>query len=194
MEILQLLCSRCYCPANIPQLSYIAPPLLIRPCRTQLSTDWVESSLMSQPTVSRPVCLGIKHPSRAYDQISITVQQLRVYVGRSLWRENGSVVHNCCWPSPAQSLSGPSPVWLATIFYRLRFETSLFVASYNLQGYGGGIRLRLHTGHTPIVFLIMPFYGPRLLQLAGLRWRYSTPPPYGTHPNCLPYNAILGTV
>jgi hypothetical protein len=29
---------------------------------------------------------------------------------------------------------------LATIFYCLRFETSLFVASYDLQDYGGGIR------------------------------------------------------
>jgi hypothetical protein len=40
----------------------------------------------------------------------------------------------------------PSPVGLVTVFYCLRFETSLFVASYNLQGCGGDIRPRLHTG------------------------------------------------
>jgi hypothetical protein len=33
-----------------------------------------------------------------------------------------------------------------TIFYCLRFETSLFVASYVSQGHGGGIRPRLHMG------------------------------------------------
>jgi hypothetical protein len=41
---------------------------------------------------------------------------------------------------------GPTPVGLMTILYCLRFETSLFVASYDSQGYGGGIRPCLHTG------------------------------------------------
>jgi hypothetical protein len=35
---------------------------------------------------------------------------------------------------------------LATVIYCLRFETSLFVASYDSQGHGGGIRPRLHKG------------------------------------------------
>jgi hypothetical protein len=33
---------------------------------------------MLQSMVSRPVCLGIKHPSRAQDQIFVSVRQLRV--------------------------------------------------------------------------------------------------------------------
>jgi hypothetical protein len=102
---------------------------------------------MLWPTVSRPVCLwcqapiwGVR-PDFYYCQDSCGF----VDVGLWLWREDGSAVYNCCWPSPAQSFSGPSPLGLVTIFYCLRFETSLIVASYDSQGYGGGIRPRLHT-------------------------------------------------
>jgi hypothetical protein len=64
-----------------------------------------------------------------------------VDVGRSLWREDRSVVYNCCWPSPEHSFSGPSVMGLVTIFYCFRFDTSLSVASYDSRGYGGGIRV-----------------------------------------------------
>jgi hypothetical protein len=46
------------------------------------------------------------------------------------------------------AILGSEFVGLVTIFYCLRFETSHFVVSYDTQGYGGGIRPRLHTGLT----------------------------------------------
>jgi hypothetical protein len=61
-------------------------------------------------------------------------------VGRLLRLEGGSAVTTAA--DPLQR----SPVGIVNIFYCLRFETSLFVASYDSQGYGGGIRPRLHTG------------------------------------------------
>jgi hypothetical protein len=63
-----------------------------------------------------------------------------VSVGRPLLREDGSVFCMCRWPLPAQYFSNPSPLGLATVFYCLRFEISLFVDSYDSQGHGEGIQ------------------------------------------------------
>jgi hypothetical protein len=86
----------------------------------------------------------------------------------SLWREDESVVYNCCWASPAQSFSGPSPVGLVTIFYCLRFETSRFIASSDSQGHGGGIRPRLHTGFS-VTVKVKVMLRPTV-QSASLSW------------------------
>jgi hypothetical protein len=56
------------------------------------------------------------------------------FVERPLWRDDGSVFCTCHWPSPAQCFLGPSPFVLLIIFYWLRFESSLYVASCNSQG------------------------------------------------------------
>jgi hypothetical protein len=50
-----------------------------------------------------------------------------VDLGRLLWREDGSVFCICCWPFPAQSFSGPSPLGLTTIFYCLKYQVNVKV-------------------------------------------------------------------
>jgi hypothetical protein len=93
------------------------------------------------------------------------------YVTSSL-HEDGSVVYNCCWSSPAHSFSGPSPAGLMTTFYSLRFETHptwIARSPYLYPQEQGG----------PVISPGSGFPFRRLLRLAGLRWRYSNTPPHG---------------
>jgi hypothetical protein len=83
---------------------YRASPYL----RTPVAEPESSSSWRQAPWDSRPIFFLTKH--------------LRLY--HLLWKEDGSVIYNCCWSSPAQSFSGPSPAGLMIIFYSLRLETS----------------------------------------------------------------------
>jgi hypothetical protein len=89
-----------------------------------------------------------------------------------LWREVVSVVYNCFWTSPAQSSSGPSSTGLMTIFYCLRLETLQTWRARSPYLYPPGTG---RPGYTPRHWVTFR----RLLRLAGLRCRYSTPPPHG---------------
>jgi hypothetical protein len=122
-------------------------------------------------SISKSWC---RAPSGAHDQIFIIVWQLRYFVYAAGPRQRSLSRVRVPWISrPYFSLSvlripfssppttsrvtvevyepvstrvtGPSPLGLATIFYCLSFQTSLFVPSYDSQDHGGGIRTRLHT-------------------------------------------------
>jgi hypothetical protein len=121
---------------------------------------------MLPPTVSHLVYLSVKPTFLLLSHSCGFID-----MGCPLWWENGSVIYNFCWPSPAQSFLGLSPARLMTIFYCLRFDTPpnlkgqvpvftspwnrmaqlypqalgfLRVASYNSQGYSEGIQTCLH--------------------------------------------------
>jgi hypothetical protein len=118
-------------------------------------------------SVSRSVLVSSPHlgPKTRFLLLSDTCGF--VDVGRPLWPEDGSVVYNCCWTSPAQSFSGPSPAGLVTIFYsQIRGFPQPGVPGpriYIPQEQGG-----------PVIPPRTWFPFRLLLRLAGSRWRSLT--------------------
>jgi hypothetical protein len=92
-----------------------------------------------------------------------------VDVGRFLWWENGSVVYNCRWSSPAQWVLGPIPTGFFIIFYCHRPRPG---------GPGARIYIPQEQGG-PVIPPGTRFLFRRLLRLAGLR--YSNSPSRGVH-------------
>jgi hypothetical protein len=115
--------------------------------------------LILQPMVSRPVCLGVEHQFGAYDQILISlclsIIFIVLHIRLPLWREDRSIVSSAIthWSESHRTRNHTSLFHLRLARNRvaklyLWALGSLFVASYDSQGYGGGILTSIHTGIT----------------------------------------------
>jgi hypothetical protein len=133
----------------------------------------VKVKVLLRPTASRPVCLGVKHPYGPKTRFSLLSDSCGfVVVGRPLWREDGSAVYNCYWPSSAQSFSSLNPAGLMIIFYCLRFEIPPTWRNRSTYLYTPGTGWPSCTSRHWV-----PFH--RLIRLTVLRWRCSNPTPRG---------------
>jgi hypothetical protein len=85
----------------------------------------VSLRLTVSQSVSQSVSLGVEpHLGLMTRYILLFDNYGLAFVGRPLWREDGSAFCICCWPLPVQSFSGPSPYFTVSEL-RLPFSSPL---------------------------------------------------------------------
>jgi hypothetical protein len=120
---------------NLPSHLYIGVVLignfLLKEVWQMLVTQMTrEGEVNLRPTVSRPVCPGVRRPSGTCDQffflLEISFRQLRLCYFVAAYLTRGwicNLLSNCFWALPEQSLLGRSPAELTAIFYCLIWDS-----------------------------------------------------------------------
>jgi hypothetical protein len=137
----------------------------------------VKIKVILRPRVSRPVRLGVRHPSGTRDQFFFFLEICLDSFGfvillRPLWGEDGSVILLLLVLARAVPVLSESR----------RTQDRILLSQF--------LRLPQPGGPGPRIYISQEECGPdippgtgfpfhRLLRLAGLRWRYSIPPPHG---------------
>jgi hypothetical protein len=141
---------------------------------------WFKFEVKLRPTVSRPVCLGVRHPSGTRDQffflLGIFFRQLRVcFVAPTLTRRRGLYFTVQLLPGFTRAI---------TLGSKYRRTHGHIIVSHLRLPHPGGPGPCIYIPQEQGGLVINPGTGFQfcsLLRPARHGWRYSNPPPHGTH-------------
>jgi hypothetical protein len=108
---------------------YLTPAGTVSKSPMSPEVSYLTVKVILRPTVSRPVCPGVRPQSVNSDKFLLSLPWKLssescwfLTTGRPLWWEDRSVIYSCCFASPAQLFWGLPPTWFMTIFCCINCE------------------------------------------------------------------------